>query len=113
MCGFVSRVTETSLVYFHDCAQWKRTTLCYSESRASATALQDNGGDGPEKDYTCQKRLLIVNWAQIHNQSLTAVVYRGTSRMLHSRKKPQMWLPSLLLSEPNFINEFLELHFYQ
>lgn len=30
----------------------------------------------PEKEYTCQKRLLVANWAQIYNQGLAAAVYR-------------------------------------
>lgn len=30
-----------------------------------------------EKEYTCQKELLVVNWAHIHNQSLEAGVYQG------------------------------------
>lgn len=33
---------------------------------------------GPEKKYTFQEGLLVVNWAQIHNQSLVAIP-RGAS----------------------------------
>lgn len=29
------------------------------------------------KEYTCQKGFLVVNWDQICNQSLAAIVYRG------------------------------------
>lgn len=37
-------------------------------------------------DYAYQKELFVVNWAQIHKQSLVATVYRGLSGTL--RKKP-------------------------
>ena len=38
----------------------------------------------------------MVNWTQIHNQSVTAIVYRGLSHMLHFREEPQTGLSSFL-----------------
>ena len=34
------------------------------------------GGINPKKECNCQEGLLVVNWAQIHNQSVAAIVYR-------------------------------------
>lgn len=50
----------------------------------------------PEKEYTCQKGLLVVNWDQIHNQNLAAIVYGCLLCTFHFREKPQTELPSLL-----------------
>lgn len=50
----------------------------------------------PEKEYTCQKGIVVVNRAQIHNRNLAAIVYRGLSHTQHFRKKLQTELPSLL-----------------
>lgn len=66
----------------------------------------------PEKEYSCQKGLLVFNRAQIHNQSLAAIVYRGLSSILHIKENLQTELPSLLHCVPPFspkhIKKFLE-----
>lgn len=49
------------------------------------------------QENTCQG-LLLVNWAQIHNQSLLAIVYRCLSPKLPMREKLQTWLPRIHLS---------------
>lgn len=47
--------------------------------------------------YTCQRGLLVVDWAQIHNRSLVAaIVCRTPSTALHLREEPQTGRPSLL-----------------
>ena len=57
-----------------------------------------------KKDQICWDRLLVVNWAQIHNQSLAAIADRGLLCTLHFRQKPQTELPAFcavfLLSYP-------------
>lgn len=50
----------------------------------------------PWEEYTCPNGLLMVNWAQSHNQSLAAIVHRGLSPRLHFNEKLQMGLPSFL-----------------
>ena len=40
----------------------------------------------PGKNYICQNDLLMVNWAQIHNQSLVAVAERGLSHTAFWKK---------------------------
>ena len=96
----------------------------------------------PEKEYTCQKGILVANWAPIHNQSLAAVVYRGPLSLCHSlslslpplclshtytdththtpwisgkshRLSCQASCTMFLLFESNFRKEFLGLYFHQ
>lgn len=55
----------------------------------------------PEKEYICQG-LLVVNSAQIRNQSLAAITDRGLPPTLYFRELPQAELPAsctVLLSE--------------
>lgn len=52
-----------------------------------------------KKDYICQ-RLLVVNWAQIHNQSLGAIFYRGLSLTIVYQGKSRTEPPSLLKRVP-------------
>lgn len=70
-----------------------------------------------EKDYTCLKGLLVVNWIQIHNRSLAAIVPRGLSHILISEKicrlSCQASVTEFLLSELNLIKEALESYFDQ
>ena len=56
----------------------------------------------PEKDYICQKRLLMFNRAQTHHQVLAAIVYVGLSSTLHISENLQTEQPSLLHCVPAF-----------
>lgn len=64
-----------------------------------------------KKDYICQEGVIVVNWAQIHNQSLEAIADRGFPCAVHFREKPQTELPSFgtvfLPSEFTLVREFL------
>lgn len=64
------------------------------------------------KEYTCEKGLLVVNWAQVHSQNLAAVVYRGLLHTLLIREKPQSGCQAscsgFLPPEPTLIKEFPE-----
>lgn len=48
----------------------------------------------PWEEYTCKKGLLVVNWTQIHNKNVAAIVCRGPSYILYFREKPQSGLPA-------------------
>ena len=68
----------------------------------------------PKKENTCKKGLLVVNWTQIHNQNLAAIVYRGLSRTLHLREKSQSSQASctaFLLAELPLTRKVLVLYF--
>lgn len=53
-----------------------------------------------EKEYTCQKGLLVVNWTHIHNQSLAVVVYSGSLTQVAFQGKATDWtaIPPALCS---------------
>lgn len=63
------------------------------------------------------KRTPRVNRAQIHNQSLAAIVCRSLSHTVHVREKPQIdssaFYTVILLPELNLIKQFLESYFNQ
>lgn len=42
----------------------------------------------PQKEYICQERLLVVNWAQLHKWPLAAIADTGLLCTVHFREKP-------------------------
>lgn len=71
----------------------------------------------PEKEHTCQKGFLAVNWAGIYNKSRAASVYRGHLTYAAFQGKAIDWLgrhtsrTAFPLLQLTFIKEFPESYF--
>lgn len=86
---------------------------CAMSSLLDCEGLEDSVNS--QKEYICQERFLVVNCAQIHNQSLAAIADRGFSYTLHFREKTQIEISTShtgLLLRP-LIREFLVSYFDQ
>lgn len=92
--------------------QWQLPINISSLYSAKFPSLLMPASMNPEEEYICQEGLLMVHWAQIHNQSLAAIANRSLSHPL-----PQTEISTsctmLLPAQSTIIRKFLFSSFNQ